>query len=121
MTCHKIGCQCKPKLNLTDAVHTVNDFSDIIDNCDSILTSNSISENNGNNSCDKSFISSAIQNSKQIIDNAVGRMIQAEEQDMYCLYDYSHVSTSMRPHGDTGNTFVSSSSNLTNDIFKLFA
>ena len=32
------------------------------------------------------------------------------------MYDYSHVSTSMRPHGDTGNTFVSSSSNLTKDI-----
>ena len=44
-------------------------------------------------------------------------MILAEEQNVDCLYDNSLDSTSMRPHGDESNTSVSSSSNLSHDVY----
>ena len=81
-------------------------------NFQSILTPKSNSVNSGNNSSEKLFISSAIQDPAQNVTTAIVNMVLAEEQ----VYDNSHVSAYMRPsYGDIGNTSLSSSSNLTND------
>ena len=83
---------------------------------EAILTPKSNSTNNGYNA-DKSFSSSVKRDLEQFKNAAVLNMILAEERNIDCLYDNSLDSTSMRPHGDESNTSVSSSSNLSHDVY----
>ena len=83
---------------------------------EAILTPKSNSKNSGYSSADKSFISSAKRDLEQFKNTAMLNMILAEEQNIDCLHDNSHDSTSTRPPGDESNTSVSSSSNLSHDV-----
>ena len=109
-------CQCRPNSDFSISEHAAENLSEELIINEAILTPKSNSTNNGYNA-DKSFISSVKRDLEQFTNAAVLNMILAEEQNIDCLYDNSLDSTSMRPHGDESNTRVSSSSNLSHDVY----